>query len=144
MPFSKRKFTTEPDFRFLPFFGLFLTKKGLNWQKWRKLAKSKPFNEIFWNLVCTCLSQKKSYKKLFFNFGIFWPFFYQKTAKIDQKWRKFPKSNPLDKIYWNLVCKRFSIKVNSTKTFFSILAFFTFSGQKQPKFTKNGERVKKD
>ena len=112
-------------------------------QKWRKLVNSKPFNEIFWNLVCTCLSQKKSYKKLFFNFGIFWPFFYQKTAKIDQKWRKLPKSKPLDKIYWNLVCKCFSIKVNSTKTFFSILAFFTFSGQKQPKLTKNGERVEK-
>ena len=112
-------------------------------QKWRKLVNSKPFNEIFWNLVCTCLSQKKSYKKLFFNFGIFWVFFTKKTAKIDQKFPKFPKSKPLDKIYWNLVCKCFSIKVNSTKISFSILAFFIFSGQKQPKLTKNGERVEK-
>ena len=111
-------------------------------QKWRKLVNSKPFNEIFWNLVCTCLSQKKATKNCF-SISAFFGLFYQKTAKIDQKWRKFPKSKPLDKIYWNLVCKCFSIKVDSTKTFVLILAFFTFSGQKQLKLTKNGERVEK-
>ena len=36
-------------------------------------------------------------KKLVLDFGLFWPFFKQKTGKIDQKRRKLAKSKPLMK-----------------------------------------------
>ena len=90
-------------------FGLFWTffnqKTAKIGQKWRKLAKSKPFDETFWNLVCRCFPTKIKtlHKNLFLDFGLFWPFFNQKTAEIDQKWRKLAKPKTLGEIFWNLV-----------------------------------------
>ena len=119
-------------------------------QKWRKLAKYKPFDEILWNLVCRCFPTKKMLQFFFLNFGLFWPFFNQKTAKIDQKWwklakpkpfgeiflnlvfawlkseekwRKLAKSKPFDEIFWNLVCRCFPTKKILQKFFFWISAF---------------------
>ena len=52
------------------------------------------FSEIWY---VDASQQNKMLKKM--NFGLFWPFFNQKTAKIDQKLRKLPKSKPLDEIF---------------------------------------------
>ena len=90
---------SSPQSPIFAFFGLFFTKKGRNWQKWRKLAKSKPFDEIFWNLVCRCFPTKENATNFFLDFGLFWPFFNQKTAKIDQKLRKLAKSKLFDEIF---------------------------------------------
>ena len=43
------------------------------------------------------LPKKNATKKLFLDFGLFWPFYNQKTAKIDQKSRELAKSEPFDK-----------------------------------------------
>ena len=46
------------------------------------------------------LPNKKDATKLFFlDFGLFWPFFNQKTAKIDQKLKKLAKPKPFDEIF---------------------------------------------
>ena len=84
--------------------------------------------------------QKKCYKKTFLDYGLFCPFFNQKTAKIDQKWIKLAKSKPFDEIFWNLVCRCFKQKNMLQKNFFWISAFFNrFLTKKQPKLTKNEE-----
>ena len=77
------------------FFGRFLTKKQPkltkneeNWQNPNRLMK---FSE---NWYVDASQQKKCLKFFFFNFGLFWPFFNQKTAKIDQKLRKLAKLKP--------------------------------------------------
>ena len=53
-------------------FGLFCSKKQSkltnNEKKW---AKSKPFNKVFWNLVCRCFPTKKMLQKTFLDFGLF-------------------------------------------------------------------------
>ena len=73
-------------FGFQPFWPFFNQKTAKIDQKRRKLAKSKPLEEIFVNLVCRCFPTKKMLEKNFFlDLGLFWPFFKQKTAKIDQK-----------------------------------------------------------
>ena len=71
------------------FFGLFLTKKQPkltknkgNWQNPNRLMK---FSEIWY---VDASQQRKCYKKTFLDFGLYWPFFNQKTAKIDKKLRK--------------------------------------------------------
>ena len=43
--------------------------------------------------------QKNVTKKLFSDFGLFWPFFNQKAAKIDQKLRKLAKPKPFGEIF---------------------------------------------
>ena len=87
-----------------------------------------------WNVDAS--QQKKCYKKTFFGF---WPFladFNQKTAKIDQKWRKLAKSKPFDEIFWNLVCRCFPTK-KMLQFFFVDFAFFgRFLPKKQPKLKK--------
>ena len=144
------------------------------------MAKSKPFDEIFWNLVCRCFPTTKSAtKKLYFwisaFFGrfltkkqpkltknekkwqnpnlhtkfseicyvdasqqnnmlqknFFWisaflAVFNQKTAKIDQKWRKLAKSKRFDEIFWNLVCRCFPAKQNAAKNFWDFGFFCRF------------------
>ena len=46
------------------------------------LAKSKPIDVIFWNLVSRCFPTKENAtKKLFFDFGIFGAFFGQKNSQ---------------------------------------------------------------
>ena len=68
------------------FFGRFLNKKQPkltkneeNWQNPNLLMK---FSEIWY---VDASQQKNATKKLFLELGLFWPFFNQKTAKIDQK-----------------------------------------------------------
>ena len=121
---------------FLPFFNQKTAKK----QPKKNLPKSKPFDEIFWNLVCRCFqTTKNAIKKLFLDCGLFWPFFNQKTSqKI-----KLAKSKPFDEIIWNLVCRCFPTKkmlifLFPTKKmlqfFIWILAFFgPFLNQKTAK-----------
>ena len=69
------------------FFGRFLTKKQPkltkkeeNWQNPNRLVK---FSGI-WYLDAFQL-KKKAINFFLFDFGLFWPFVNQKTAKIDQK-----------------------------------------------------------
>ena len=129
-----KKMLQKPFFYFglfRPFFNLKAAKID---KKWRKLAKSKPFDEIFWNLVCRYFQTKKCYKNLFLDFGLFWPFFNQKTAKIDQKWKKLTKSKPFDKIFWNLVYRRSSTKTKCyKKLYLDFGLFWPFLTKKQQK-----------
>ena len=133
---NKRKFNKKTVFKFWRFWAFFGKKTAKTDQKWRKLAKSKPFGEIFWNLVWRCYPTKKCKKKLYFDFGLCWPFFNQKTSKIDQKWRKLAKSKPFDEIFWNLVCRCFPTK-KIYKHFF--LGFWSFFGR----FLTKKQRKKK-
>ena len=83
-------------FWILAFFGRFLTKnsqKKKNWQNPNRLMK---FSEIWY---VDASQQKNATKKLFLDFGLFWPFFNQKTAKIDQKLRKLAKPKPFGEIF---------------------------------------------
>ena len=92
-------------------------------------------------MVCKCFQTKKNAtKKLFLDFGLFLPFYDQKTAKIDQQWRKLAKSKLFGETFWNLVCRCFSSKKMLQKNFFWISAFFCrFMTKKQPKLTNNEE-----
>ena len=82
----KQKNATKNFFWISAFFGRFstkkqpkLTKNEENWQNPNRLMK---FSEIWY---VDASQQKKCYKKLLLDFGLFWPFFNQKTAKIDKK-----------------------------------------------------------
>ena len=55
------------------------------------------FSEIWY--VDASQQQKKCYTKTFLDFGLFWPFFNQKTAKIDKKLRKLTKTKPFGEIF---------------------------------------------
>ena len=135
---NKKNATKKLFLDFGLFWSLFNQKTAKIDKKWSKLAKYKPFDEIFWNLVCRCFPTKKMLQKLFFEFGLFWPFFNQKIAKIDKKWRKLAKYKPFDEIFWNLVCSCFPTKEMLQNYFFWILAFFGhFLTETQPKLTKN-------
>ena len=65
-----------------------VTKK--NWQNPNRLMK---FSEIWY---IDAFQQKKCYKIIFLDFGLFWPFYNQKTAK---KKIKLLKSKLFDEIY---------------------------------------------
>ena len=68
-------------------FGSFLLKKTAKIdQKLRNLAKSKPFDKTFGNLVCKCFHSKKIQQKIVFRF---WHFLAKKTAKIDQNYENW-------------------------------------------------------
>ena len=56
-----------------------LTKNEENWQNPNRLMK---FSEIWY---VDASQQQKLYKFYFLDFGLFWPFFNQETAKIYQK-----------------------------------------------------------
>ena len=125
--FSKKQNATKNVFWILSFFGRFstkkqpkLTKNEENSQNPYRLMK---FSKIWY--VDASQQQQKCYKKSFLDFGLFWPSFNQKTAKIDQKLRKLAKSKPFDEIFWNLVCRCFPTTTKMLqKTFFWISAFF--------------------
>ena len=103
------------------------------------MAKSKPLDEIFWNLVFRCLLvNENSPQSPIFDFGLFWPFVAEQKAKIDQKWRKLAKSKPFDEIIWNLVSRRFPTKENSTKKLFFYYGIF-WPVLPKKKLTKNEE-----
>ena len=139
---NKIKYYKKTIFRFQPFLAIFWPKNSQSWPKWRKLAKSKPFDEIFWNLVCRCFSTKQN-ATIFLFFGFrpwFGRFVTKKQAKIDQKWRKLAKSKPFDEIFWNLVCRCFPTKKNAVKKlFFDFSLFWQFVGQKTAKVDQNEE-----
>ena len=71
-------------------FWLFLAKKNSqNWQKWWILAKSKPYDKIFWNLVCKCLLVNENWPQSpIFDFGLF---FYLKNSQNQPKMKKIGK-----------------------------------------------------
>ena len=70
---------------FWPFFNQKKAKKKgkKNWQNPNRLMKF----SVIWYVDAS--QQRKCYKKHFFDFGHFWPFFNQKTAK--KKFEKFAK-----------------------------------------------------
>ena len=118
-------------FSILAFLGLFLAKKTTKIdQKWRKLVKSKLFENFFWNLVCKSFQTKEnSTKKLFFILA----FFGQKITKIG-------KIQTVDEIFWNLVGRCFITKENATKKLFFYFGIFgPFLAKKQLKLTKKEE-----
>ena len=67
------------------FFGRFLTKKQpkltKNEKNLQNLNRLMNFSEIWY--VDASQQNKMLQKIFFFDFGLFWPFFNQKTAKID-------------------------------------------------------------
>ena len=79
------------------FFGRFLTKKQPkltneeNWQNPNRLMK---FSEI-WDVDAS--QQKNATKLLFLDFGLFWSFFIQNTAKIDKNEENWQNPNRLMK-----------------------------------------------
>ena len=94
---QQKKMLQKSFFGISTFFGRFLNKKQpiltkneVNCQNPNRLMK---FSEIWY---VDASQQRKCYKKTFFGF---WPFFNQKTAKIDQKLRKLAKSKPFDEIF---------------------------------------------
>ena len=78
-----------------------LTKNEENWQNPNRLMK---FSEVWY---VDDSQQKNTIKKLILDFGLFWPFFNQKTAK---KNKKLAKSKPFEEIFWNSVCRCFPTK----------------------------------
>ena len=83
-------------------------------------------------------NKENAIKNILLDFGFFWPFFNQKTAKKNKI--NLAKSKPFDKIFINLVCKCLPTKENSTKNYLSIWPFLAFFGKKtQLKLTKNEE-----
>ena len=84
-------------------------------------------------------NKRKCYKKIISRFWHVLAFCWQKTAKIDKKWRKLAKSKPFDEIFWNLVCRCFPTKKCYKKTFWISAFFGRFLTKKQPKLTKNEE-----
>ena len=84
---SQQKNATKKLFWILAFFCRFLSKKQQkltkneeNWQNPNRLMK---FSEIWY--VDASQQTKDASKNLFLDFGLFWPFFNQIKAKIDQK-----------------------------------------------------------
>ena len=69
------------------FFGRFLIKKQpkltKNEENWQNLNRLMKFSVIWY--VDVSQQNKMLQKKLFLDFGLFWLFFNQKTAKVDQK-----------------------------------------------------------
>ena len=68
---QQRKCYKKTFFGFRPFLAVFNQRTAKIDKKWIKLAKSKPFDEIFWNLVCRCFPTKKMLQKNFFWFSAF-------------------------------------------------------------------------
>ena len=124
-------------FRFWPFLDFFLPKIVKIYKKLIKFGKSNPYGGFFLDLICRCFPTKENAaEKWFFDFSLFLPFFGQKTAKTDQKWRKLPKSKLFDKIFWNLVCRCFPTKENpEKKLFFDFSFFWPFLDKKTAKKT---------
>ena len=88
--------------------------------------------------------QKNAPKKLFLDFGLFWPFSTRKQLKIDQKWRKLAKSKPFDEIFWNFVCRCFLTKENAKKNLFLDFGFFLpFFNQKTAKIYQKWRKLAK-
>ena len=82
MPFSKLKFTTEPDFLFWPFLAKKQPKLTKNEENWQNPNRSVKFSEIW---LVDASQQKKMLQKTIFWFWHFLAFFWPKTAKIVQK-----------------------------------------------------------
>ena len=80
------------------------------------------FSEIWY---VDASQQKKCYKKNFFlDFGLFWPFFNQKTAKIDkneENWQNLNRLIKFSEIWYVDASQQTKIL---QKNFFWILAFF--------------------
>ena len=91
---QQKKCYKKTIFGFRPFLAVFNQKQPKKEKK--KLAKSKPFDEIWY---VDASQQKNATKKHFLDFALFWSFFNQKIPKIDQNRRKFSKSKPFDEIF---------------------------------------------
>ena len=131
-------------FSILPFFGLFWLKKQKTAkivQKWRKLPKSKLFDKIFWNLVCRYFPKKENpTKKLFFDFGNFWPFLAKKQPKNTKNEENWQNSNRLVKFSKLWYVDASQQKKMLQKNYFSISAFFYLFW---PKNSQNWLKIKK-
>ena len=81
-----KKNATKNFFWISAFFGRFLTKKqpkfSKNEENWQNPNRLMKFSEIWY---VDASQQINATNKLFLDFGLFWPFFNQKTAKIDKK-----------------------------------------------------------
>ena len=79
---------------------------------------------------------KNATTNFFLDFGLFWPFFNQKTAKIDKKLRKLAKSKLLMKFFkiWYVNVSQ-QTKNATKKLFVDFGLFWPFSTKKQPKKT---------
>ena len=129
--FPNKKNATKLFFWISAFFARFLTKKKKNWQNPNRSMK---FSEIWYVDVS---QQRKCYKKTFFYFGVFWPFFDKKTAKIDQNeetWQNPPRLMKFSELWYVEASQQTKCY---KKSFFWIPAFFgCFLTKKQAKLTK--------
>ena len=77
----KKKFFLDSGF-FWSFFNQKKAKIDKNEENWQNQNRLMKLSEI-WYLDAS--QQTKCYNYFSLDFGLFWPFFNQKTAKIDQK-----------------------------------------------------------
>ena len=100
------------------FFGRFLTKKQ---PKKKKIGKTKKFSEIWY--VDASQQKKMLQKKLFLDFGLFWPFFNQKNSQKTAKKIICQNPNRLIKFSEISECRCFPTKKCYKKTFFGFRPF---------------------
>ena len=85
--------------------------------------------------MCRCFPiQENSTKKLFFDFGLFWPKKQTKLTKNEENWQNPNRLIKFSEIWYDASLQKKMLQ----KNFFFISAFFgRFLTKKQPKLTKN-------
>ena len=85
------------------------------------------------------LSKKNAKQIIFLDFGLFWSFFNQKTAKIDKNEENWQNPNRLMKFSEIWYVDASQLKKMLQKNFSGFRPFWPFLTKKQPKLTKNEE-----
>ena len=148
---QQKKMLQNNCFSILAFFGQKTVQID---KKWRKLSKSKPFDKIFWNLVCRCFpTQENSTKKYFLILTSLGLFVDQKTAKIDKKIKKIVKSiilpllNYLINLDYTVYAKKrercWNKRKYYKKQFFDFGIFRLIFGQKTAKILQKIKKIGK-
>jgi len=111
-------------------------------KKLRKLAKSKPFDEIFWNLACRCFSTQENATKKHFSvsafFGLFWP---KKQSKLTKNEENCQNPNVLN--FFSEIWYVDAFQHKKIQHFFLFKHFWaSLVAKNQPKLIKNEENTK--
>ena len=133
---SQQKKCYKKTFCISAFFGRFLTKTAKIDQKWRKLAKSKPFDEIFWNSVCICFPIKKMLQTFFFWILAFFGRFLTKNSQnwqSEENWQNPNSFMNFSKIWYVDASQQ---KKCYKKLFLDFCLFLPFFNQKTAKKKK--------
>ena len=85
------------------------------------------------------LPNKRKYYNFFLEFGLFWPFFNQKTLKNEENWQNPNHSVKFSKIWYIDAYQKKMLQ----KTDFRFRHFFTFLAQKRAKIDQNVRKLAK-